>query len=94
VFAIIPASSRHRLIHDGFLPLLERIITAIFDEIAEAPSRGHRVEPRRFGAFSIKRRDARLGHNPRTGESVHVKEKYVPFFKTGKQLHQRLNERM
>ena len=70
---------------------VERIVTTIFDEIAEALSRGDRVELRGFGAFSVKRRDARVGRNPRTGDSVEVSEKYIPFFKTGKQLRERLN---
>ena len=56
-------------------------------------SRGDRVELRGFGAFSVKRRGARMGRNPRTGESVQVGEKHIPFFKTGKQLRERLNER-
>jgi len=71
---------------------VERIVTAIFDEIAEALSRGDRVELRGFGAFSVKKRDARSGRNPRTGDSVKVDEKHIPFFKTGKQLRERLNE--
>ena len=70
---------------------VERIVTTIFDEITEALARGDRVELRGFGAFSIKQRDARTGRNPRTGESVSVIEKIVPFFKTGKQLRERLN---
>src|SRR6202171_5080568 len=70
---------------------VERIVTAIFDEIAAALSRGDRVELRGFGAFSVKRREARVGRNPRTGQTVSVAEKYVPFFKTGKQLRDRLN---
>ena len=73
---------------------VERIVTAIFDEIAAALSGGDRVELRGFGAFSVKRRDARLGRNPRTGDSVQVEEKHIPFFKTGKQLRERLNEGM
>jgi integration host factor subunit beta len=73
---------------------VERIVTAIFDEIAAALSRRGRVELRGFGAFSVKRRDARLGRNPRTGDSVHVEEKHIPFFKTSKQLRERLNEGM
>lgn len=72
---------------------VERIVTAIFDEITAALSRGDRVELRGFGAFSVKRRDARIGRNPRTGEAVSVAEKRVPFFKTGKLLRERLNER-
>jgi integration host factor subunit beta len=71
---------------------VERIVTAIFDEIAAALSRGDRVELRGFGAFSVKRREARVGRNPRTGASVQVAEKHIPFFKTGKQLRERLNE--
>jgi integration host factor subunit beta len=70
---------------------VELIVTAIFDEITAALSRGDRVELRGFGAFSVKRRDARLGRNPRTGDSVRVDEKHIPFFKTGKQLRDRLN---
>jgi integration host factor subunit beta len=70
---------------------VELIVSAIFDEIGAALARGDRVELRGFGAFSVKRRDARQGRNPRTGDSVSVEEKYVPFFKTGKQLRDRLN---
>lgn len=70
---------------------VERIVSTVFDEIADALARGQRVELRGFGAFSIKQRDARTGRNPRTGEAVHVTEKVVPFFKTGKQLRERLN---
>jgi integration host factor subunit beta len=70
---------------------VERIVTTIFDEITDALASGNRVELRGFGAFSVKKRDARIGRNPRTGESVHVEEKHVPFFKTGKLLRDRLN---
>jgi integration host factor subunit beta len=71
---------------------VERIVTAVFDEIGAALARGDRVELRGFGAFSVKKRDARAGRNPRTGDSVEVEEKHIPFFKTGKQLRERLNE--
>jgi integration host factor subunit beta len=71
---------------------VERIVSTIFDEITAALSRGDRVELRGFGAFSVKRREARQGRNPRTGDSVNVGEKHIPFFKTGKQLRERLNE--
>src|SRR5947209_11794091 len=71
---------------------VEVIVTAIFDEISAALARGDRVELRGFGAFSVKRRDARVDHNPRTGDSVEVAEKHVPCFKTGKQLRDRLNQ--
>ena len=70
---------------------VERIVTAIFDEITTALARGDRVELRGFGAFSVKKRDSRVGRNPRTGAAVNVAEKAVPFFKTGKQLRERLN---
>lgn len=70
---------------------VERIVNTIFEEITAAMARGDRVELRGFGAFSVKKRDARIGRNPRTGESVHVEEKHVPFFKTGKLLRDRLN---
>jgi len=70
---------------------VERIVTTIFDEVGEALSQGNRVELRGFGAFSVKHRDARVGRNPRTGSAVAVSEKYIPFFKTGKQLRERLN---
>ena len=71
---------------------VERIVTTIFDEIASALSRGDRVELRGFGAFSVKQREARIGRNPRTGEAVNVATKRVPYFKTGKQLRDKLNE--
>ena len=70
---------------------VERIVNTIFDEVTSAMSRGDRVELRGFGAFSVKQRDARVGRNPRTGETVKVDEKHVPFFKTGKLLRDRLN---
>lgn len=70
---------------------VERVVNTIFNEIAGAMSRGDRVELRGFGAFSVKHRAARTGRNPRTGSAVAVEAKWVPFFKTGKQLRERLN---
>jgi integration host factor subunit beta len=70
---------------------VEKIVNVIFDEITSALARGDRVELRGFGAFSVKHRPARTGRNPRTGDQVHVDEKYVPYFKTGKELRVRLN---
>ncbi|MDA0654049.1 MAG: integration host factor subunit beta [Proteobacteria bacterium] len=70
---------------------IERIVTAIFEEISAALARGDRVELRGFGAYSVKRRGARMARNPRTGEAVRVAEKHVLFFKTGKELRLRLN---
>ena len=72
---------------------VERIVSTVFEEITSALSGGDRVELRGFGAFSVKHRDARTGRNPRTGESVQVPEKHVPFFKTGKELRLRLNRK-
>jgi integration host factor subunit beta len=70
---------------------IERIVSTIFEEISRALARGDRVELRGFGAYSVKRRSARMARNPRSGESVSVSEKHVPFSKTGKELRQRLN---
>jgi integration host factor subunit beta len=72
---------------------VERIVTTIFEEITDALAKRERVELRGFGAFSVKFRDARRGRNPRTGETVAVEQKVVPFFKTGKELRDRLNGR-
>ncbi len=71
---------------------IENIVDAILGEIANALSRGDRVELRGFGAFSTKQRQARTGRNPRTGDKVRVDEKFVPFFKTGKEMRERLNK--
>jgi integration host factor subunit beta len=71
---------------------VERLVATIFDEITRALADGQRVELRGFGAFSTKSRRARTGRNPRTGESVEVDPKRVPFFKCGKELRERLNK--
>ncbi len=70
---------------------IEKIVSAILDEIVEALRRGDRVELRGFGAFSAKLREARQGRNPRTGALVSVAKKAVPYFKTGKEMRERLN---
>ena len=70
---------------------LERLVATILDEIGGALERGDRVELRGFGAFSVRHRKARKGRNPRTGTSVQVAEKKVPFFKMGKGMRERLN---
>jgi len=70
---------------------IEKIVNTIFDEITNALAKGDRVELRGFGAFSVKDRGSRTGRNPRTGESVDVDAKRLPFFKTGKALRERLN---
>jgi integration host factor subunit beta len=70
---------------------VERIVSTVFEKISGALARGDRVELRGFGAFSVKKRPARIGRNPRTGETVQVEEKHVPYFKTGKDLREKLN---
>jgi integration host factor subunit beta len=70
---------------------VERVVDVFFDEIAERLADGGRVELRGFGAFSTRGRDARKGRNPRTGETVDVPEKRVPYFKPGKEMRVRLN---
>ncbi len=70
---------------------VEKAVDVIFGEISTALSKGHRVELRGFGAFSIRYRERRVGRNPRSGEKVEVEGKYVPFFKAGKGLRERLN---
>lgn len=74
-----------------YLRDVEKIVDTVFEQITQALVDGDRVELRGFGAFSIKHRDARVGRNPRTGESVEVEAKRLPFFKTGKALRDRLN---
>lgn len=74
-----------------YLRDVERIVTTIFDEITDALANGDRVELRGFGAFSVKERGARTGRNPRTGAAVEVPSKFIPYFKTGKQLREKLN---
>ena len=77
-----------RLYHRDF----ERVVNRMFDEIGGALARGDRVELRGFGAFSVRPRAARVGRNPRTGASVDVGRKFLPFFKTGKELRGRINQ--
>jgi integration host factor subunit beta len=82
----IAATNQHLYHRD-----IERIVNVVFNEIVEALARGDRVELRDFGAFTVKHRAPRIGRNPRTGASVSVPEKFVPFFKTGKDLRVRIN---
>lgn len=76
-----------------YLRDIERIVETVFETMSDQLAEGGRVELRGFGAFSVKHREARTGRNPRTGESVQVGAKNMPFFKTGKLLHERLNEK-
>ena len=70
----------------------ERIVVTIFDEITAALARRDRVELRGFGAFSVRHRHARLARNPRTGDAVEVSQHVVPFFRSGRQLRERIND--
>ena len=72
---------------------VERVVNTMLDEIAVALARGDRVELRGFGVFAIKLRQARRGCNPRSGATVSVPEKAIPFFKTGGPMHERLDPR-
>ncbi|MEN9288569.1 MAG: integration host factor subunit beta [Sphingomonadaceae bacterium] len=70
---------------------VDMIVTIFFDEIVDQLMSGGRVELRGFGAFSTRGREARVGRNPRTGQSVNIPSKKVPYFKPGKEMRQRLN---
>ena len=77
-----------------YLRDIERIVNTIFNEITQSLADGRRVELRGFGAFSVQHRKQRIGRNPRTGESVNVDEKFIPRFKTGKELRLKLNNKI
>lgn len=70
---------------------IEQVVDIFFDEVSERLAEGGRVELRGFGAFSTREREARQGRNPRTGESVEVPAKRVPYFKPGKEMRNALN---
>ena len=70
---------------------IETVVGAFFDSVSDQLAKGGRVELRGFGAFSTRKRDARTGRNPRTGEAVDVDAKRVPYFKPGKEMRERLN---
>ncbi len=71
---------------------VEQVVDIFFDEISQRLAEGGRVELRGFGAFSTRARDARQGRNPRTGETVEVDAKRVPYFRPGKEMRRVLNE--
>ena len=71
----------------------ERLVTVIFNEITQSLAEGKRCEFRGMGAFSVSHRRKRTGRNPRTGESVLVEEKFIPKFKMGKELREKLNNK-
>jgi integration host factor subunit beta len=88
LIAELAASNQHLRVAD-----VELIVTTIFDQITDALARGGRVELRGFGTFTVKQRNARPGHNPRTGEPVSIPDKAVPFFKAGTKLRGRVNRK-
>jgi integration host factor subunit beta len=70
---------------------IERVVSTILENMIGSLEGGGRVELRGFGALSVRDRPARSGRNPRTGATVKVRAKHVPFFKAGKELRARLN---
>ncbi len=70
---------------------IQRIVNTVFDRLSAALAHGDRIELRGFGSFSLKHREARIGRNPRIGEEVAIPEKYLPAFRVGKQLRERIN---
>jgi integration host factor subunit beta len=72
----------------------EFAVKTILDAMSDALARGHRIEIRGFGSFSINRRPPRLGRNPRSGEQVTIPEKLVPHFKPGKALRESVDAKL
>ena len=72
---------------------VEVIVNTIFDSMTDALKGGDRIEIRGFGSFEVRIRKPRVGRNPKTGSSVNVGERRVPFFKVGKELRDRVNRR-
>lgn len=69
---------------------VEQAVKIILDHMAITLSNGERVEVRGFGSFELRYRHARVGRNPKSGESVFVPAKFIPHFKTGKELRERI----
>jgi len=69
----------------------ELVVNIIFDSMAKALKDGDKVEIRGFGSFTVRERDAREARNPKNGEIVKISAKRTPFFKTGKELKERVN---
>ena len=71
---------------------VEVIVNTIFDSMTSELQRGGRIEIRGFGSFEVRTRKPRVGRNPKTGATVQVGERRVPFFKVGKELRERVND--
>ena len=72
----------------------EIIVDTIFERMANALARGDDIEIRGFGSLRVKNRDARVGRNPKTGEAVHIPAKKLPLFRIGRELHERINQKV
>jgi integration host factor subunit beta len=83
---IITLRNPHLYQHD-----VDRIVSTILEDIAEALANGDRVELRGFGTFSVRYRPSRSGRNPSNGAAVFVEDKWMPFFRAGKEMQERLN---
>jgi len=70
---------------------VEIIVDTLFHKMTESLKQGHRIELRGFGTFEVRERKARQGRNPKSGATVYVKNRKVPFFKVGKELRDRVN---
>lgn len=77
----------HLLLRD-----IEKVVNTVFDEIVVALADGRRVELRGFGAFSVRERMPRVARNPKTGDKVSIGKRFVPYFRTGKELRERINK--
>jgi integration host factor subunit beta len=70
---------------------VEVIVDTLFNKMTDSLKKGDRIELRGFGTFEVRQREARQGRNPKTGATVYVKNRRVPFFKVGKELKERVN---
>jgi integration host factor subunit beta len=71
---------------------VELVVKSIIEHMAQSLAKGERIEIRGFGSFSLHFREPRIGRNPKTGQSVQLAGKYVPHFKPGKELREKVNE--
>ena len=86
----ILAEKQHQLAYKD----VELAIKTMLDHMGNTLSNGERIEIRGFGSFSLHFRPPRTGRNPKTGDSVQLAAKYVPHFKPGKEMRERVNESM
>ena len=71
---------------------IEVIVDTVFGSMADSLAKGEKVEIRGFGSFKVKQREGRNGRNPKSGESIFIEPKKVPFFKAGKELKERVDK--